>query len=41
VSFASVEAAIRQEVPEKVEPNLAAAREAFESVVLARESVHA
>lgn len=41
VSFESVEAAIRKEVPEKVEPNLAAAREAFESVVLAKEVVHA
>lgn len=41
VSLASVEAAIRKEVPEKVEPNLAAARDAFESVLVGKESVHA
>jgi pyruvate ferredoxin oxidoreductase gamma subunit len=41
VSFDSVEAAIRQEVPEKVAQNLAAAKDAFESVVVAKELSHA
>jgi Pyruvate/2-oxoacid:ferredoxin oxidoreductase gamma subunit len=41
ISFESVEAAIRQEVPEKIAPNVAAAREALERVVIAREAIHA
>lgn len=41
VAFGSVEAAIRKEVPEKVDQNLAAAREAYESVLVAKELAHA
>lgn len=41
VAFESVEAAIRKEVPEKIGQNLAAARDAYESVILAKEAVHA
>jgi 2-oxoacid:acceptor oxidoreductase gamma subunit (pyruvate/2-ketoisovalerate family) len=41
VEFASVEAAICKEAPEKVAQNLAAAKEAYESVVVAGEIAHA
>jgi pyruvate ferredoxin oxidoreductase gamma subunit/2-oxoisovalerate ferredoxin oxidoreductase gamma subunit len=39
VAMASLEAAIRAEVPEKIEANLAAAREAYASVVAHRQEV--
>lgn len=41
VAMSSLENAIRREVPEKVEANLAAAREAYESVVFVKEVSHA
>ncbi len=41
VSFPSLEAAILKEVPEKPKENLAAARDAFESVRILREVIHA
>jgi len=41
VAIESLEAAIRKEVPEKVELNLAAAHEAFQSVNILKEVTHA
>jgi len=41
VAMTSLEAAIRKEVPEKIDQNLAAARDAFESVIVLREASHA
>ena len=41
VAIASLEAAIRNEVPEKLAQNLAAARDAFESVKIMKEVSHA
>ncbi len=41
VAIESLEVAIRKEVPEKVELNLAAAREAFQAVTMMKEVAHA
>ena len=41
VAMGSLESAIRREVPEKVEANLAAARDAYESVTFVKEISHA
>ncbi|HSQ04672.1 MAG TPA: 2-oxoacid:acceptor oxidoreductase family protein [Burkholderiales bacterium] len=41
VAMASLEAAIRKEVPEKVDQNLAAARDAYKSVHILKEASHA
>jgi len=41
VSFSSLEAAIRTEVPVKIDENLAAARDGFDSVQVLKEVAHA